>query len=152
MGSSGLEPPTSRLSGARSNRLSYEPMLPSCRSFVLRPVPVQPPLPLQFLSVPPPLRFPSVSLAGFGTFPSLRLPFASLQQRFAAGGGDEEVRTPDPLRARQVLSQLSYTPMFPGARYSLALVSGFEGSPDVPAGRRPSKLNNVFLILPDSDL
>ena len=26
-------------------------------------------------------------------------------------GGDEEVRTPDPLRARQVLSQLSYTPM-----------------------------------------
>ena len=26
-------------------------------------------------------------------------------------GGDEEVRTPDPLRARQVLSQLSYTPI-----------------------------------------
>ena len=26
-------------------------------------------------------------------------------------GGDEEDRTPDPLRARQVLSQLSYTPM-----------------------------------------
>ena len=26
VGSSGLEPPTSRLSGARSNRLSYEPM------------------------------------------------------------------------------------------------------------------------------
>ena len=26
MGSSGLEPPTSRLSGARSNRLSYEPL------------------------------------------------------------------------------------------------------------------------------
>ena len=25
MGSSGLEPPTSRLSGVRSNRLSYEP-------------------------------------------------------------------------------------------------------------------------------
>ena len=25
LGSSGLEPPTSRLSGARSNRLSYEP-------------------------------------------------------------------------------------------------------------------------------
>ena len=25
-------------------------------------------------------------------------------------GGDEEVRTPDPLRARQVLSHLSYTP------------------------------------------
>ena len=27
VGSSGLEPPTSRLSGARSNRLSYEPLL-----------------------------------------------------------------------------------------------------------------------------
>ena len=27
-------------------------------------------------------------------------------------GGDEENRTPDPLLARQVLSQLSYTPMF----------------------------------------
>ena len=26
MGSSGLEPPTSRLSGARSNQLSYEPI------------------------------------------------------------------------------------------------------------------------------
>ena len=27
-------------------------------------------------------------------------------------GGDEEVRTPDPLLAKQVLSQLSYTPMY----------------------------------------
>ena len=27
-------------------------------------------------------------------------------------GGDEEDRTPDPLLAKQVLSQLSYTPMF----------------------------------------
>jgi hypothetical protein len=27
-------------------------------------------------------------------------------------GGDERDRTVDPLRARQVLSQLSYTPMF----------------------------------------
>ena len=30
MGSSGLEPPTSRLSGARSNHLSYEPMFSAC--------------------------------------------------------------------------------------------------------------------------
>ena len=29
VGSSGLEPPTSRLSGARSNQLSYEPFLPT---------------------------------------------------------------------------------------------------------------------------
>ena len=27
-----------------------------------------------------------------------------------SGGGDEESRTPDPLLAKQVLSQLSYTP------------------------------------------
>ena len=65
MGPSGLEPPTSRLSGVRSNLLSYAPF------FRLDPV-----------------------------FP-VKFPF----------GGDEEDRTPDPLRAKQVLSQLSYTPM-----------------------------------------
>lgn len=27
-----------------------------------------------------------------------------------SNGGDKEIRTPDPLLARQVLSQLSYTP------------------------------------------
>ena len=53
VGSNGLEPSTSRLSGARSNHLSYEP----------------------------------------------------------TDGGDEEDRTPDPLLAKQVLSQLSYTPI-----------------------------------------
>ena len=52
VGTSGLEPPTSRLSGVRSNHLSYAPIF----------------------------------------------------------GGDEENRTPDPLLAKQVLSQLSYTP------------------------------------------
>ena len=62
VGSSGLEPPTSRLSGARSNRLSYEP-----------------------------------------------IPFGAL----TLNGGDERDRTADPLLARQVLSQLSYTPSFP---------------------------------------
>ena len=34
--------------------------------------------------------------------------YFSLIVRFL--GGDEEIRTPDPLLARQVLSQLSYTP------------------------------------------
>ena len=53
VGLGGLEPPTSRLSGVRSNQLSYRPIY----------------------------------------------------------GGDEEIRTPDPLLARQVLSQLSYTPI-----------------------------------------
>ena len=64
MGSSGLEPPTSRLSGARSSLLSYEPL-------------------------------------------TVFLPL------FFARGGDEEIRTLDPLLAGQVLSQLSYTPIPP---------------------------------------
>ena len=58
MGLSGLEPPTSRLSGVRSNQLSYKPILKSYDS-----------------------------------------------------SGDEEIRTLDPLLARQVLSQLSYIPI-----------------------------------------
>ena len=32
-------------------------------------------------------------------------------RNLSIAGGDEEDRTPDPLRARQVLSQLSYTPI-----------------------------------------
>ena len=59
VGLSGLEPPTSRLSGVRSNQLSYKP--------------------LAFYSV--------------------------------TGNGDGEIRTLDPLLARQVLSQLSYAPI-----------------------------------------
>ena len=81
MGSSGLEPPTSRLSGARSNHLSYEPIV---KAAVFRPA--RPPC-----------------------------------------GGDEEVRTPDPLRARQVLSQLSYTPILAGAS-EIFRFSPFENS------------------------
>ena len=67
VGSSGLEPPTSRLSGVRSNHLSYEPIVFRSAAVLVLPLPL---------------------------------------------GGDEEVRTPDPLRAKQVLSQLSYTPTF----------------------------------------
>ena len=70
VGSSGLEPPTSRLSGARSNHLSYEPIqLFRCFSFS-------------------------------------RLLFEAF-----ASGGDDGIRTHDPLLAGQVLSQLSYTPI-----------------------------------------
>ena len=64
VGSSGLEPPTSRLSGARSNHLSYEPIFTVVNSAVL-----------------------TCSL-----------------------GGDDGIRTHDPLLAGLVLSQLSYTP------------------------------------------
>ena len=59
VGSSGLEPPTSRLSGVCSNLLSYKPVL-----------------------------------------------------NRKSGGGDKRIRTADPLLAKQVLYQLSYTPMF----------------------------------------
>ena len=43
-------------------------------------------------------------------------------------GGDEEDRTPDPLRARQVLSQLSYTP-YQGFGY--AALTAFEDPLDL---------------------
>ena len=36
MGSSGLEPPTSRLSGVRSNRLSYEPRRKILRIYLFK--------------------------------------------------------------------------------------------------------------------
>ena len=62
VGPSGLEPPTSCLSGTRSNLLSYEPMW-------------------------------------------LVSDFSHLD------GGDDGIRTHDPLLAGQVLSQLSYTPI-----------------------------------------
>jgi hypothetical protein len=38
-------------------------------------------------------------------------------------GGAEEDRTPDPLRARQVLSQLSYDPPFWRRYFSLLFVT-----------------------------
>ena len=69
VGTSGLEPPTSRLSGVCSNQLSYVPIY----------------------------------------FVSNGLSVTSTIQRVAVGGG-KRVRTADPLLARQVLSQLSYTP------------------------------------------
>ena len=61
VGPSGLEPPTSCLSGTRSNLLSYEPM--------------------------------------------------QLSLVVSTCGGDDGIRTHDPLLAGQVLSQLSYTPI-----------------------------------------
>ena len=61
VGLDGLEPSTSRLSGARSSHLSYRPLF-------------------------------------------------SRWFWFGSSGGDDGVRTHDPLLAGQVLSQLSYTP------------------------------------------
>ena len=95
VGTSGLEPPTSRLSGVRSNHLSYAPMFVRVSVFLASPFPF---------------------------------------------GGDEEDRTPDPLRARQVLSQLSYTPIS-GLRIT-AFTFTFEVKLISQLG--PSKSNNVL--------
>ena len=65
VGLNGLEPSTSRLSGGRSNLLSYKPMF-------------------------------------------LRFEVARVQ---VSHGGDNRDRTDDPLLAKQVLAQLSYTPV-----------------------------------------
>ena len=66
---------------------------------------------------------------------SFKLRFASLPQLWLSvqgfsacfAGGAEEIRTPDPLRAKEVLSQLSYGPFFAAAatvlRLTLALRS-----------------------------
>ena len=58
-------------------------------------------------------------------------------------GGDERVRTDDPLLAKQVLSQLSYTPIFTLQEVSRALLRE-----SIPG---PSKLNNDrnFRSVPD---
>ena len=73
VGLDGLEPSTSRLSGARSNHLSYKP---------------------------------------FSSIPSASMQCLPMS---LSGGGDDGIRTHDPLLAGQVLSQLSYTPIFPWA-------------------------------------
>ena len=92
MGLSGLEPPTSRLSGVRSNRLSYKPISWFERWFPTRP-----------------LVFPaSAFVRAFCVFQH-SVAFSIAVRRT---GGDERVRTDDPLLAKQVLSQLSYTPIF----------------------------------------
>ena len=76
VGSSGLGPPTSRLSGVRSNRLSYEPIL--------------------FRVPPQPL-----------------------------SGGGKRIRTDDPLLAKQVLYQLSYTPVVQPASYPFKVLTQY---------------------------
>ena len=123
VGSSGLEPPTSRLSGARSSLLSYEPVsgrscslcgfafavaaVKACRRSLFRHADTR-----------------SVNLHTSSTY-SLCLRASSAPPRsqrkrhrlHAPRGGDEEIRTLDPLLAGQVLSQLSYTPGLAFSRF-----------------------------------
>ena len=98
VGSSGLEPPTSRLSGARSNHLSYEPIK-------LFGVSLHSRLFAYSLSSPS-----GVELTVFVSAMRLWLPALPV-------GGDDGIRTHDPLLAGQVLSQLSYTPIFFGVPF-----------------------------------
>ena len=118
VGSNGLEPSTSRLSGARSNHLSYEPIYVAIR----------------FASFGQPatallLAHPACTVSSLDQT-------AARCASGAAGGGDEQNRTVDPLLARQVLSQLSYAPIFQVCRFPLG-----DSTYEVPYG--PSKLNSV---------
>ena len=56
---------------------------------------------------------------------------------FSGAGGDSEIRTRDPLLARQVLSQLSYTP---GAVYPLRSLKRFPSAPPPKGGTRARAL------------
>ncbi len=60
---------------------------------------------------PPTSRLSGVR-SGLLSYKPVYLLQASALRSLPTPGGDEENRTPDPLLARQVLSQLSYTPMF----------------------------------------
>ena len=108
VGQSGLEPPTSRLSVVCSSQLSYWP------SSTQAPYP----------SLPPPAKahsFRCVSSPNQTRFAGLRFGL----KLFQGLGGGYRTRTDDPLLAKQVLYQLSYTPASPSPL------------------RVPSKLNNV---------
>ena len=114
MGLSGLEPPTSRLSGVRSNRLSYKPTSMTLDPYrevhcLVLPLSHYPTILAHralWFSLPVYLNEPSTAAGGLGF-----LLATFLLGKRKVTGGDEENRTPDPLLARQVLSQLSYTPV-----------------------------------------
>ena len=124
VGLSGLEPPTSRLSGVRSNRLSYKPISWFERWFPTRP-----------------LVFPASAFVRALCVFQHSVAFSIAVRRT---GGDERVRTDDPLLAKQVLSQLSYTPIFTCGRIPIHFLRiPFQG---------PSKLNNDSKVRSVSDL
>ena len=127
MGSSGLEPPTSRLSGARSNQLSYEPFFHLAALSVPARLSVVVQLPsyasIRFRTAQAcPLVFPNEASAS--SIPSSskakdRL-IRTVPGPFGPSIGDDGIRTHDPLLAGQVLSQLSYTPVYEVYRISIS--------------------------------
>ena len=117
MGSSGLEPPTSRLSGARSNLLSYEPptgsdpfshFLQLSRGVLTRSFALGCPWLSPILTALSFFRDPCLCSLSFA---SRACPVKAIGLPFHLRDGDDGIRTHDPLLAGQVLSQLSYTPM-----------------------------------------
>ena len=134
MGLNGLEPSTSRLSGGRSNLLSYKPIFNSDQDFTDFMAYTSQPLVssklwllvssrhlifclLGMVQVRQPWLFESLlSLLQLAPlFPVGNFLFAQILSSFRvrrlAAGGDNRDRTDDPLLAKQVLSQLSYTPI-----------------------------------------
>ena len=115
VGLDGLEPSTSRLSGARSNHLSYKPFssIPSASMQCL-------PMSLSgggddgILNLGFRKRKPLVKLSLYVMSSPHTSRFSIprvLRTRAMENGGDDGIRTHDPLLAGQVLSQLSYTPI-----------------------------------------
>ena len=119
VGLSGLEPPTSRLSGVRSNRLSYKPISRPSGSHRSALLHVRLAAPCFFAASTLSFRR-SLHRFNFGFVVSspdrIAPPSANLSvRRHASGvacGGDKRDRTVDLLLAKQALSQLSYTPIF----------------------------------------
>ena len=110
VGLSRLELLTSRLSGVRSNQLSYRPILGANARSLRLTVSCHQILRSTYLWV----RLPWIcchSLLSIKAFASLSTTYIGLHPIRKKDGGDEENRTPDPLLARQVLSQLSYAPI-----------------------------------------
>ena len=115
MGPSGLEPPTSRLSVVRSSQLSYGPSSSEQSSLCFDE-------PFRFVCAPLPCSSSPHQTRFTGLWFGLRTKCVSLllcrvllflwphEARFVGPGGDKRDRTVDPLLAKQVLSQLSYTP------------------------------------------
>ena len=122
VGPSGLEPPTSCLSGTRSNLLSYEPMWLVWILFTL-----------ELFT----FALAKISLAcefHFCISKNFTLTLVKISlQALGLLGGDDGIRTHDPLLAGQVLSQLSYTPIkwFVVSPFSRHSESGLLRSPFV---------------------
>ncbi len=79
---------------------------------------------------------------------SVSCPIARTQVLAADSGGAEEIRTPDPLHAKQMLSQLSYGPRYaagdfrpPGRPIVLVGHGGLEPPTSVLSGPRSNQLS-----------